>query len=48
MRALAETIEKIPIGGRIRDWLDEDYVRVCGHDGNTLALDFTDDDWEWF
>ena len=35
-------------GGRIRDWQDDDYVKVSGHDGATLALDFADDDWEWF
>ena len=35
-------------GGRKRDWLDNDYVTVRGYEGNTLAIDFSDDDWEWF
>lgn len=35
-------------GGKKRNWLYDDYVKVGGQDGNTLAIDFSDDDWEWY
>jgi hypothetical protein len=37
-----------PSGVRRRDCLNGDYVKVCGHEGNTLAIDFSDENWEWY